>query len=224
MSKKRPGKLSVSSEAYEDYDPEEGVTIVPKGHVPAGKRIVQKEAHGAINSVLRSIIQAEYESGETVKLLAQRHGVTARTIHRWKSKHNWERSSDGTSSAILEHARAEIRRKVEQSKIEVTAAIEDVVARHKATTETLGQMLYEAMGRASAYPHKDPFRQMLIIKVATEVSKNIQSMDRKTWNIDDSKTKTTTEIFDVLTTMETKVERQALAADKSITIKSDHGK
>ena len=65
---------------------------------------------------------------------------------------------------------------------------------------------------------------MLIIKVASEVSKNIQSMDRKTWSIDDSKTKTTTEIFDVLTTMESKVERQALAADKSIPIKSDHGK
>ena len=224
MSKRRPGKLSVSSEAYETYDPTEAVQIVPSGHVPAGKRIVKKEAHGAINGILRSIIQAEWESGETVKLLASRHDVTARTIHRWKTKHGWERSVDGTSSAILEHARAEIRRKVEQSKVEVTAAIEDVVARHKATSETLGQMLYEAMGRASAYPHKDPFRQMLIIKVASEVSKNLQSMDRKTWSIDDSKTKTTTEIFDVLTTMETKVERQALAADRSGDIKADHGK
>ena len=223
MSRKKPSKLSVSSEAYEQYDPEEAVSIVPAGHIPAGKRIVQKEAHGAINGVLRSIIQAEWESGETVKLLAERHGVTARTIHRWKTKYNWERSADGTSSAILEHARAEIRRKVEQSKVEVTAAIEDVMARHKATTETLGQMLYEAMGRASAYPHKDPFRQMLIIKVASEISKNIQAMDRKTWNIDESKTKTTTEIFDVLTTMESTVERQALAADKSTPIKKDHG-
>lgn len=224
MSKRRPGKLSVSSEAYEEFDPEEAVTIVPSGHVPAGKRIVKKEAHGAINGILRSIIQAEWESGETVKVLADRHGITARTIHRWKGKYGWERSVDGTSSAILEHARAEIRRKVEQSKVEVTAAIEDVIARHKATTETLSQMLYEAMGRASAYPHKDPFRQMLIIKVASEVSKNIQSMDRKTWSIDDSKTKTTTEIFDVLTTMESTVERQALAADKSSPIKDDHGK
>ena len=97
MSKKRPGKLSVSSEAYEDYDPEEAVTVVPSGHVPAGKRIIQKEAHGAINGVLRSIIQAEWESGETVKLLSQRHNVTARTIHRWKNKYNWERSVDKES-------------------------------------------------------------------------------------------------------------------------------
>jgi hypothetical protein len=224
MSKRKPGKLSVSSEAYESFDPEEAITIVPNGHIPAGKRILQKEAHGAISSILRSIIQAEWESGEPVKTLSGRHDVTARTIHRWKNKFGWERSADGTSSAILEHARAEIRRKVEQSKVEVTAAIEDVIARHKATSETLGQMLYEAMGRASAYPHRDPFRQMLIIKVASEVSKNIQSMDRKTWSIDDSKTKTTTEIFDVLTTMETKVERQALAADRSGDIKADHGK
>jgi PIN domain nuclease of toxin-antitoxin system len=223
MTKRRPGKLSVSSEAYEVYDPTEAVKIVPEGHVTAGKKVIKREAHGAINGVLRSIIQAEWESGETVAALAKRHGITARTIHRWKNDDNWERSADGTSTAILEHARAEIRRKVERSKIEVTAAIEDVVASHKAATQTLNSMMQEAMSRALAYPHKDPFRQLLIVKVASEVARNIQMMDRKTWGIDESKTKTTTEIFDVLTTMESKVERQALAVDRSASIKSDHG-
>ena len=216
--------MSVSSDAYEVYDPVEAVKIVPEGHVTAGKKAIKREAHGAINGVLRSIIQAEWESGETVSALAKRHGITARTIHRWKNDNSWERSADGTSTAILEHARAEIRRKVERSKVEVTAAIEDVVASHKAATQTLNAMMQEALSRALAYPHKDPFRQLLTIKVATEVARNIQMMDRKTWNIDDSKTKTTTEIFDVLTTMESTVERQALAVDKSTPIKDDHGK
>ena len=75
-------------------------------------------------------------------------------------------------------------------------------------------MLSEAMGRATAYPHRDPFRQMLIIKVATEIAKNIQAIDRKTWGLDHTKTTTTTAIFDVLSSMEDNVSVESQRIDK----------
>ena len=159
-------------------------------------------------------------------VLAERHDVTARTIFRWKEKYNWVRDPEGsgTSSAILAHARAEIRRKVEMQKVEVETAFTDVMVRHKAATATLTDMLHEAMGRALAYPHKDPFRQMLVIKVASEVAKNIQIMDRKTYEMDDNKTKTTTTaIFEVLDTMEDRVEAKADKADKLLSRGSTDG-
>ena len=45
---------------------------------------------------------------------------------------------------------------------------------------------------------------MLIIKVATEVARNVQLMDRKTYRLDDGAgtTKTTTAIFEVLDRVE----------------------
>ena len=191
---------------------------------PAGAiKKVPKEAHGRVHKTVRSIIRAEWESGESAALLAKRHGISSRSISRWISKEGWTRSADDTPSAILQHARREIQRKVETAKVEATAAIEDVLAEHKGASHTLKALLHEATSRALAYPHKDPFRQLLTIKVASEVARNIQAMDRKTWGFDENKTKTTTQIFDVLSTMEEKVERQALAADKTTSIKKGHG-
>tara|TARA_R110002051_G_scaffold15110_6_gene47736 strand:- start:14656 stop:15375 length:720 start_codon:yes stop_codon:yes gene_type:complete len=187
-------------------------------------RRVPKEAHGRVHKTVRSIIRAEWESGESSSLLAKRHGISSRSISRWIAREEWERSADDAPSAILQHARREIQRKVETARVEATAAIEDVLSEHKGTSHVLKSLLHEATSRALAYPHKDPFRQLLAIKVASEVAKNIQSMDRKTWGFDENKTKTTTQIFDVLSTMGEKVERQALAADRSGDIKADHGK
>ena len=107
-----------------------------------------------------------------------------------------------------------LRRKVEDAKIEATAAVESVLASHKGSSETLKSMLSEAMGRALAYPNQDPFRQMLIIKVATEIAKNIQAIDRKTWGLDHTKTTTTTAIFDVLSSMEDNVSVESQRIDK----------
>ena len=203
MGTRKRNPLSISSEIHAESE----LKREPRGLV---KKKAKKEAHGAYNRALRSVVQAEWEAGENVSLLASRHSVSERTIHRWSSKYNWERSNDATASAILEHARAEIRRKIEMQKVEVQTSFEDVLIRHRAATATLGDMLNEAMSRALAYPHKDPFRQMLIIKVASEVSKNIQSMDRKTFNMDDSKTtRTTTAIFEVLENMEDNVDKLA---------------
>lgn len=69
------------------------------------------------------------------------------------------------------------------------------------------------MARALAYPHEDSFRQLLIIKVATEVARNIQMMDRKTWGLDDKQVKTSA-IYEVLTDMEDKVERKAVRIEE----------
>jgi len=178
-------------------------------------KLSAKGAHGSINATLRAIVRAEWESGETVVLLAKRHGISERSIERWKSKDDWDRERTDASSAILDHARAEIRRKVEMQKVEVETAFTDVMVRHRAATATLTDMLHESMSRALAYPQKDPFRQMLVIKVASEIAKNIQTMDRKTYQMDDSKTtKTTTAIFEVLDTMEDRVEAKAKKAEK----------
>tara|TARA_R110002050_G_scaffold174854_3_gene307759 strand:+ start:4127 stop:4756 length:630 start_codon:yes stop_codon:yes gene_type:complete len=205
----------VSSDAYsKDPDLIDGALAEsPVGLVPTSGRI-RKERHGAINSTLRAVIRAEWESGESATQLARRHGVTSRTIQRWISKHEWERSAEDAPSAILQHARREIKRKVEDAKIEATAAVESVLASHKGSSETLKSMLSEAMGRALAYPNQDPFRQMLIIKVATEIAKNIQAIDRKTWGLDHTKTTTTTAIFDVLSSMEDNVSVESQRIDK----------
>ena len=215
MTKRKPNELSVSSDAY-SKDPElidGAMAESPVGLVPTSHRI-RKERHGAINRTLRAVIRAEWESGETATKLAERHGVNARSIYRWIQKDGWERSNEDAPSAILQHARREIKRKVEDAKIEATAAVEAVLASHKGSSETLKSMLNEAMGRALAYPHQDPFRQMLIIKVATEIAKNIQAIDRKTWGLDHTKTTTTTAIFDVLSSMEDNVSVESQRIDK----------
>lgn len=215
MTQRRPNELSVSSDAYAK-DPDvfdEAVAESPVGLVPTSHRI-RKERHGAINRTLRAIIRAEWESGESIKKLSERHGVTSRSIHRWIKKEEWQRSNEDAPSAILQHARREIKRKVEDAKVEATAAVETVLASHKGASEALKDMLNEAMSRALAYPHQDPFRQMLIIKVASEITKNIQAIDRKTWGLDHTKTTTTTAIFDVLSSMEDNVSVESQRIDK----------
>ena len=75
-------------------------------------------------------------------------------------------------------------------------------------------MLNEAMAKAMAYPHQDSFRQLLIIKVATEVARNIQMMDRKTWGLDDKSNTRVSGIYEVLQGMEGTVERKALKVEE----------
>ena len=110
MTQRKPNELSVSSDAYsKDPDLIDGALAEsPVGLVPTSGRI-RKERHGAINSTLRAVIRAEWESGESATQLARRHGVTSRTIQRWISKHEWERSAEDAPSAILQHARREIK-------------------------------------------------------------------------------------------------------------------
>tara|TARA_Y100000592_G_C5449210_1_gene307775 strand:- start:23 stop:262 length:240 start_codon:yes stop_codon:yes gene_type:complete len=76
-------------------------------------------------------------------------------------------------------------------------------------------MLQEAMCKALAYPHEDSFRQLLIIKVATEVARNIQMMDRKTWGLDDKSNTKTTALYEVLNNMEETVERKAIKVEET---------
>lgn len=203
MTSRKRNPLSVSSKAYENdaQRMDDALESSPAGLVPMNKR-TRKEKHGAINRTLRAVMRAEWEAGESTATLAKRHGVTDRTIYRWIKKHEWERSVDDTPSAILQHARREIQRKVESARVEATAAVEDVLASHKGASEVLKNLLQEAMSRALAYPHNDPFRQLLIVKIASEVTKNIQAIDRKTWGLDHTKTVSQTEIYDVLTSME----------------------
>lgn len=103
-----------------------------------------------------------------------------------------------------------IQQRAETATVEVEAAIDEVINAQKATSRSLRDMLGDAMARALAFPHDDPFRQLLVIKVASEVARNIQMMDRKTWGLDDGSHKKQTAIFEVLTDMEDKVERKAL--------------
>ena len=120
---------------------------------------------------------------------------------------------ESTTDFILEKARDLIREKRELAATEAEAAIDGVIASQKATSRSLHAMLEDAMARALAYPHEDSFRQLLIIKVATEVARNIQMMDRKTWGLDDKQVKTSA-IYEVLTDMEDKVERKAVRIEE----------
>jgi transposase-like protein len=160
------------------------------------------------------MIRAEYESGEKVATLAARHGVADRTIHRWKESEDWQRSDHLAADTILQRARNLIEQRVETSTVEVTAEIEGVVARHKAATSTLMGMMNEALARAMAYPNEDPFKQLLVIKVASEIVKNVSFMDRKTWGLDDRAKTSTTAIYEVLSDMETTAEKKALRIEE----------
>ena len=207
---RNPGPLSTSSDAAVNQLVEAQRVIESTPALGRRYKLDKKDAHGAFGRTIRAIVRAEWEAGETMRLLSERHEVSERTIERWKAKYKWSRSLEDAPSAILAHARAEIKRKVEMQKIQVETAFTDVMTRHKAATSTLTDMLHEAMGRALAYPHKDPFRQMLVVKIASEIAKNIQIMDRKTYEMDDNKTKTTTTaIFEVLDTMEDRVEAES---------------
>ena len=169
----------------------------PKGAVRIARR-VKREKDGSINRVLKSIIRSEWENGETSADLAKRHGVTTRTIYRWKQAEGWDRSNSGPDH-LLDYARAEIAKKTEQCRMEVHLAIEDVINRQKATSAILSQMLEETLAKASAYPESKPAKQLHTIKIATEIARNIQLMERKVWGLDgEVKKKNKTEIFDII--------------------------
>ena len=172
-------------------------TQQPKGAVKISRR-VKRERDGSINRVLKSIILSEWENGETAADLSRRHGVTTRTIYRWKEAEGWDRSNSGPDH-LLEYARAEIAKKTEQCRMEVHLAIEDVITRQKATSAILFQMLEQTLAKASAYPESKPAKQLHTIKIATEIARNIQLMERKVWNLDnETQKKSKTEIFDIL--------------------------
>lgn len=172
--------------------------VKPNGAVSITRR-VRRETDGGINRVLRSIIRSEWEGGETATDIARRHGVTTRTICRWKTLEKWERS-EGASDHILEYARAEIAKKTEECKMEVHLAIGDIINRQKATSAILFQMLEETLAKATAYPESKPAKQLHTIKIATEIARNIQLMERKAWGLDDEvKKKDNTAIYEILT-------------------------
>ena len=173
----------------------------------------RKVAKG-VNAEVRSIVRAEYESGEKVATLAVRHGVADRTIHRWKESEDWQRSGHLAADTILQRARNMIEQRAEASTVEATAEIEGVVARHKAATSTLMGMMNEALARAMAYPNEDPFKQLLVIKVASEIVKNVSFLDRKTWGLDDRARTSTTAIYEVLSDMENTAEKKALRIEE----------
>tara|TARA_R110002020_G_scaffold13231_9_gene47734 strand:+ start:596 stop:1240 length:645 start_codon:yes stop_codon:yes gene_type:complete len=210
MAKKPPEN---SKSEKRSASPEEAFSRQPVGLVPLNERL-PRGPRGTVHRDLKALIRAEYESGETIKGLAERHGVTARTIHRWKLEERWERSAELASDIILERARGVIRQKVESTEVEVTAAVEGVIARHKAATETLTEMTQEALARAMAYPNEDPFKQLLVIKVASEVIRNVSALDRKTWGLEDRVRTSTTAIYDVLSNMEQSAEVKALRIEE----------
>tara|TARA_R110000823_G_scaffold206898_2_gene337593 strand:+ start:1359 stop:1931 length:573 start_codon:yes stop_codon:yes gene_type:complete len=169
----------------------------PNGAVSV-RRKVKRGDDGSINHVLRSIIRAEWENGENAVDLSRRHGVTTRTISRWKKSERWSRD-DASPDKLLEYARAEITKKTEHTKLEVHLAIEDVIVRQKATSAILSQMLEETLARASAYPEAQPAKQLYTIKIATEIARNIQLMERKVWGLDEEvKKKDNTAIYDII--------------------------
>ena len=169
----------------------------PNGAVSI-RRKVKRGNDGKINHVLRSIIRAEWENGENAVDLSRRHGVTTRTISRWKKSEQWSRE-DSSPDRLLEYARAEIAKKTEQTKMEIHLAIEDVIVRQKATSAILSQMLEETLARARAYPESKPAKQLYTIKVATEIARNIQLMERKVWGLDNEvKKKDNTAIYDII--------------------------
>tara|TARA_R110000824_G_scaffold9475_2_gene42354 strand:+ start:2543 stop:3115 length:573 start_codon:yes stop_codon:yes gene_type:complete len=173
-------------------------TIKPSGAVVVSRK-VKRESNGGINRVLRSIIRSEWEGGETAVDLANRHGVTTRTIFRWKTEEKWDRENGGTDH-ILEYARAAIAKKTEECKMEVHLAIGDIINRQKATSAILSRMLEETLAQATAYPESKPAKQLHTIKIATEIARNIQLMERKAWGLDDEvKKKDNTAIYDILT-------------------------
>ena len=209
MTKRRKNLLSTSSQA----EIEEAMKSPPKGMEPLGKTM-PKGSRGRTNEDLMGLIRAEWESGHSAESLAAKHGLSSRTIHRWKTKENWERNPDQLKDFVLTKARQAIEAKVALASEEAEAAIEGVIAQQKATTRTLADMLNEAMAKAMAYPHQDSFRQLLIIKVATEVARNIQMMDRKTWGLDDKSNTKVSGIYEVLQGMEGTVERKALKVEE----------
>jgi transcriptional regulator GlxA family with amidase domain len=210
MTKRRKNILSTSSQAEEEMVKKEA----PRGMMSLGERL-PRGPRGTASPELMAVVRAEWESGSTVESLAEKHSLSSRTIHRWKTKEKWKKDPEQLKDYVLEKARAVVQAKVVEASEEAEAAIELVVARQKATSSTLAEMLQEAMSKALAYPHEDSFRQLLIIKVATEVARNIQMMDRKTWGLDDKSNTKTTALYEVLNNMEETVERKAIKVEET---------
>lgn len=210
MTKRRKNTLSTSSQAEEESIKKE----TPRGMLSLGERM-PRGPRGTASPELMAVVRAEWESGSAVESLAEKHSLSSRTIHRWKTKEKWSKNPEQLKDYVLEKARAVVQSKVVEASEEAEAAIELVVARQKATSGVLAEMLQEAMSKALAYPHEDSFRQLLIIKVATEVARNIQMMDRKTWGLDDKSNTKTTALYEVLNNMEETVERKAIKVEET---------
>ena len=148
--------------------------------------------------------------------------MNARTILRYRKKEGWKRwkgePGEEKPSPILLHARKEVERVNDKAQRSIGEAIQDVVNSHKASSEALRLLLHEAMVKILGNPHKDPFRQMLTIKVASEIAHKVQQMDRKTWGLDDVKDTKTTQIFDVLKELGDPIPKQSVASGSKITL------
>tara|TARA_R110002020_G_scaffold202722_1_gene405812 strand:- start:3692 stop:4051 length:360 start_codon:yes stop_codon:yes gene_type:complete len=115
---------------------------------------------------------------------------------------------------VLDRARRSIQQQVAEAGEEAEAEIGLVVKEQKGISRMLSQMLGEAMSRAIAYPNEDPFKQMLVIKVGSEIARNIQMLQNKAWGLD-SKTKTSaTAIYEVLQTMEDTAEKKSIRIEE----------
>ena len=176
---------------------------MPKLRKPSGgvsiTRAVKREKDGSVNRVLRAIIRSEWEGGETAADLSRRHGVTTRTISRWREADEWSRENNPGPDSILEYAKAAIAKQTEECRMEVHLAIEDVIVRQKSVSAVLSQMLEETLASAKAFPESKPAKQLHTIKIATEIARNIQLMERKVWGLDTVvKSKSTTEIYDII--------------------------
>ncbi len=115
---------------------------------------------------------------------------------------------------VLDRARRAIQQQVEDSGEEAEAEIQRVLKEQKGTSRVLSEMLAEAMSRAAAYPNEDPFKQMLVIKVGTEIARNIQMIQNKAWGLDNKSKTSATAIYEVLQTMEDTSEKKAIRIEE----------
>lgn len=209
MTQRRPNLLSTSSEAAI----KEATQHDPSDLAPLSQRM-PKGPKGKMNEQVMAIIRAEYESGTNIEALAQRHGMSARTIHRWKKKEEWERNPEVLTDMILQKARQSIEQKAQNLSQIAEADVERVIQSHRAASKVLQDLLTETLAKVLAYPHEDPFRQLLTIKVGTEVARNIQMMDRKSWGLEDRAKGSTTAIYELLQGMDDTVEKKAVRIEE----------
>ena len=115
---------------------------------------------------------------------------------------------------ILDRARKIIRDKAERQEVEVQTELESVIRRQKAVSQTLMEMMNETLARAMAYPAEDPFKQLLIVKVASEIHRNVTNLDRKVWGLDEKAQTSATAIYEVLQGMEDTVEKKSIRIEE----------
>lgn len=129
-------------------------------------------------------------------------------------REQWDRDPEASVEVVLDRARRTIRSHVENAGSDAEAEIQKVLREQKGASRMLSEMLGEAMSRAAAYPNEDPFKQMLVIKVGSEIARNIQMIQNKAWGLDNKKTSKATAIYEVLQTMEDTSERKALRIEE----------